>query len=62
MAKRKKRRQNSLLPMLAIGVGIYLLTRPTKAVIPVIPEVKPLPTGGGPLIQRFMPRMIPYSI
>lgn len=59
MAKNKKRRKNkkSILPMLAIGAGIYLLTRRPKEVVIIPPTKTPsLPSGNSqslPQVQRL---------
>jgi len=44
MAKKKRnRRRSSLIPIIAIGVGIYLLTRPAKVRQNTPPVNVPLP-------------------
>lgn len=63
MGKKKRNRKSSLLPMLAIGVGVYLLARQNRNQSPPKGPVK-LPTYNPtqPGVQRLWPRTIPQTI
>lgn len=58
MGKNKKRRQASLLPLLAVAAGLYLLMRPAKPKKTDIVIIEPLPTGSGPVVQRLLTRRV----
>ena len=65
--KRKKGKKSNLLPLLAIGAGIFLLTRNKyTTVIPPLTDpgkdqVIP-PAGTGTTVGRLWPRYIPTII
>lgn len=62
MAKNKRtRRKGSLLPLIAVGIGVYLLTRPPRVTqtIPTKPSTLP---NSAPVIQRIWPRRIPQYL
>lgn len=50
--RRKGRKKSNLLPLLAIGIGVYLLIRDKKVVntLPLEPTLPTLP-GSAPVIQ-----------
>lgn len=55
MAKKKRKKQN-LVPLLAIAIGVYLLTRTDKKVVVKVPDpgtVRPGSYQSQPQVQRL---------